>query len=341
MDKREVLTVADDFGRQRRHWCCRFAALAAATQFLGSGTGTARASPQDRWPSRPIMLIVPWPAGGPTDLSMRVLAKGAGRELNVPVVVENKPGAGGVIALGALLTSPHDGYTVMQLPITVYRLPHQQNLMFDPARDIAPILQISAVTFGIVVRQNSPFESLRAIMDFGRANPGKLVVGSTGYASTPHLVMADLFDQERIDYIHVPFKGASDELLAVQSETIMVGVVGSGYAPLVDRGQLRLLATFNENRSPRWPATPTLKELGYDIATTSPYGLGAAKGTPAAIIRRLHDAFREATQDPEHVAMLRKYDQDLAYLDTAQFSRYLEHAIELEQRWARFIAPTR
>ena len=287
------------------------------------------------------MLIVPWPAGGPTDLSMRVLARIAGRELGVPVIVENKPGAGGVIALGTLLTSPHDGYTIMQLPITLYRLPFQQQITFDPARDIAPILQISEITFGIVVDRGSRFQSLQDILAFGRANPGKLVVGSTGYASTPHLVMADLFAQEGIDYIHVPFKGATDELLAVQSGTIMVGVVGTGYAPLVERGQLRLLATFNEKRSTRWPDIPTLKELGYDISTTSPYGLGAARGTPEAVIRRLHDAFKEATLDAEHVAMLKKYDQEVAYLDTARFSRYLDRIVELEQRWSRFITPNR
>lgn len=340
MSNRETFTGAGAFRPRRREWLRRFAALPAAIP-AGFGARSGHASTRESWPARPIMLIVPWPAGGPTDLSMRVLAKIAGRELGVPMVVENKPGAGGVIALGALLTAPHDGYTVMQLPITVYRLPYQRNLMFDPARDIAPILQISRVTFGIVVNHDSKFDSLQGVMDYARASPGKLVVGSTGYASTPHLVMADLFDRERIEYIHVPYKGATDQLLAVQSGTIMVGVVGTGYAPLVDKGQLRLLATFNEERSPRWPDTPTLKEIGYDLATTSPYGLGTARGTPDGIIRRLHDAFRVATLDPEHVAMLHKYDQEVAYLGTADFRQYLEQTIELEQRWARFISPSR
>jgi tripartite-type tricarboxylate transporter receptor subunit TctC len=317
------------------------AGLAAAAHLTRLASGAAHASTSQEWPSRPVRLLVPWPAGGPTDLSMRVLAKVAARGLGVPVVVENKPGAGGVIALGDLLTSPHDGYTIMQLPITLYRLPYLQNMTLDPARDIAPILQISAVTFGIVVEQSSMFQSLRDLAAFARENPGKLVVGSTGYASTPHLVMADLFERQGIDYIHVPFKGATDQLLAVQSGTIMVGVVGTGYAPLVDKGQLRLLATFNQERSPRWPQTPTLKELGYDIAVTSPYGLGAARGTPPTVIRRLHDAFRAATLDPEHVAMLRKYDQDVAYLGTADFSSYLEQVIQLEQRWSRFITTNR
>jgi len=340
MGNREVLTIPVGPDRGRRSLVAGIGALAAATHLGGWGARTVAASTPD-YPSRAITVIVPWPAGGPTDLSMRVLAKVAGRELGVPVVVENKPGAGGVIALGALLTSPHDGYTVMQLPITVYRLPYLQSLSFDPARDIAPVLQVSAITFGVVVEQQSRLASFREVVAFARANPGKLVVGSTGYASTPHLVMADLFAREGIDYIHVPFKGATDQILALQSGTIMVGVVGTGYAPFVERGQLRLLATFNQERSPRWPQTPTLKELGYDVATTSPYGLGVAKGTPEDVIRRLHDAFRIATLDPEHVAMLRKYDQEVAYLDTAAFSRYLEQIVELEQRWSRFITPGR
>ncbi len=341
MGNREVLTTLAGPGRRRRRLIRGIGALTAATHAGGWFVAMARASPPGDWPTRPITMLVPWPAGGPTDLGMRVLARIAGRELGVPVVVENKPGAGGVIALGALLTSPHDGYTVMQLPITVYRLPYLQTLSFDPARDVTPVLQISAITFGVVVEQHSPFKSFEDIVGFARARPGKLVVGSTGYASTPHLVMADLFARRGIDYIHVPFKGATDQILALQSGTIMVGVVGTGYAPFVDKGQLRLLATFNEERSPRWPQTPTLKELGYDIATTSPYGLGVATGTSREIIRRLHDAFRTATLDPEHVAMLRKYDQEVAYLGTAEFGRYLGQVMELEQRWSRFISPGR
>ena len=338
-------TVSDPrlFRRRRREWCRRILILPTAASLAAYAVRFAGASTREAWPTRPIMLIVPWPAGGPTDVSMRVLAKIAGRDLGVPVVVENKPGAGGVIALAALLTAPRDGYTVMQLPVTLYRLPYQQsgqNLQFDPARDIAPILQISEVTFGVVVNHDSRFASLRAVLDFGRANPGKLLVGSTGYASTPHLVMADLFDREKIHYIHVPYKGATDQLLAVQSGNIMVGVLGNGYAPFVDKGQLRLLATFNRERSPRWPDTPTLTELGYDIATTSPYGLGAGRGTPEPVIRRLHDAFRAATLDPEHVAILKKYVLEVAYLGTAEFSRFLEQTIELEHRWARFIVPS-
>lgn len=316
------------------------ASLAAAGLWpWGVASRASPASPE--WPTRPIVLIVPWPAGGPTDLTMRVLARIAGRELGVPIVIENRPGAGGAIAVGALMAAAADGYTIMQLPITVYRLPYMQKLTWDPARDLIPVLQVSEVTFGIVVGPDSPLHSVADLLAYARSHKGLLTVGSTGYASTPHLVMADLFEREGLDYIHVPFKGAADQLFAVQAATIMVGVVGSGYAPLVDEGRLRLLATFNAERSERWPEVPTMRELGFDIVARSPYGIAAPRGVPSTLITRLHEAFRTATLDPEHIAELRRYDQEVAYLDTEDFRHVLDETVELEKRWSRLITATR
>jgi tripartite-type tricarboxylate transporter receptor subunit TctC len=321
------------------------AAVVGAPAVLGAvgavGARRSFAAQHEHWPQRPLTLVVPWPAGGPTDVTMRVLARVAGRELGQNVVVENRPGAAGAIGVSTMLAAAHDGYTIMQLPITIYRLPYQQRVAWDPARDVIPVLQISEVTFGIVVTQDSPFRSFADLLAYAHDRPNRLTVGSTGIASTPHLVMADLFSREEALFIHVPFKGAADQLLALQSKTIMVGVVGSGYAPMVDDGRLRLLATFNRERSPRWPSAPTLRELGYDIVATSPYGIGAPRGTPPEVIARLHDAFRVATFDADHVAELRRYDQQVAYLDTAAFARLLEETIQLERRWSRFLPPPR
>lgn len=317
-------------------------AAVAAVAASGPRAWASRTAPTGaEWPLRPIVLIVPWPAGGPTDLTMRVLARIAGRELGVPIVIENRPGAGGAIAVGALMAAASDGYTIMQLPITVYRLPYLQKLSWDPSRDLVPVLQVSEVTFGIVVGPDSPMHSLADLLAYAREHRGMLTVGSTGYASTPHLVMADLFERQGLDYIHVPFKGAADQLFAVQAATIMVGVVGSGYAPLVDEGRLRLLATFNAERSAHWPDVPTLRELGFDIVARSPYGIAAPRGVPAPVISRLHEVFRAATLDPEHVAELKRYDQEVAYLDTGDFKRVLDETVELERRWSRLITTTR
>lgn len=304
--------------------------LAGATALAAGRAGAT----EPGYPTRPITLIVPWPAGGPTDITMRVLARAAALDLGVPLVVENRPGAGGAVAIATLLAAAPDGHTAMQLPITLYRVPYQQKVSWDPVRDLEPVLQITEVTFGIVVQGDSPWRTFADVLDWARRRPGELVVGSTGQASTPHLVIADLMKRHRLDYVHVPFKGAADQLHALQSNTIMVGVSSTGFAHLVDAGRLRLLATFNERRSRRWPNVPTMKELGHDIVATSPYGIAVARGTPRAVIGRLHEAFAKAIFDPEHVAELRKYDQEPAYLATEPFRDFLDRIARQERHWA-------
>ena len=288
----------------------------------------------EAFPTRPIRLLVPWPAGGPTDSTLRVLADVAGRELGTRMVVENRPGAGGAVAVNDLLAEPADGHTVMQLPITIYRLPYQVKLPWDPVEVLAPILQVSTISFGVYVLASSPWRSFDAVVDYARRHPGRLVVGSTGVFSTPHLVMAELFGKLGIDFIQVPYKGTADQLNAVRSATVQVGVSSAGFAAGVDAGELRLLATLDGERSERWPTVPTLKELGYDYVATSPYGIAARQGTPAAIIARLQDAFRVAVFDPEHVEVLHRFDQSVAYLNTADFKAALARVVEQEKHWA-------
>jgi tripartite-type tricarboxylate transporter receptor subunit TctC len=284
------------------------------------------------WPSRPITLIVPWPAGGQTDITMRILADLAGRQLGQPIVVENRPGAAGTLVGPALRSAAPDGYVIGQLPITLYRAPLQRKVQWDPLRDIVPIIQVSGVTFGIVVPADSPFQSLADLLAWGRQHPGELTVGSTGIGSTAHLAMEDVLSHEQVRYIHVPYKGTADQMLAVATKTLMVGVNSTGFAPYVESGRLRLLATFNAQRSKRWPNVPTLRELGHPLAVyTSPYGIGAPAAVEPAILRRLHDAFRTALFDPLHLQELAKYDQEPEYLNTADYGRFV-HEVTARER---------
>ena len=135
--------------------------MALALALWGAAPSSLLAAEPPPYPSRPITLIVPWPAGGATDISMRILADLAARQLGQPVVVENRPGAAGTLVAPALRSAPPDGYTIGQLPITLYRYPLLQRVPWDPLRDIAPVIQISGVTFGIVVPAESPFRSVR------------------------------------------------------------------------------------------------------------------------------------------------------------------------------------
>lgn len=290
------------------------------------------AQPGARFPSRPVTLWVPWPAGGATDLTLRLLAEAAGRHLGQRVLTENRSGAGGTLVMPVLQQAAPDGYTVAQMPQPVFRAPWTQHVTWDPIRDTTPILQISGVTFGIVVPEASPFRSLDELFAWARQNPGRLTVATNGVGTTPHLVMDQLFGERGLGYVHVPYKGTSEQMIAVSSGQVMVGVNSNGFAPFVDGGQLRLLVTFGAQRTKRWPQVPTLKELGHGIVANSPYGLAGPAGMSAEVVRVLHDAFRAAMLEPAHVAELAKYDQEPAYLGPEDYGRAMRAAYEAERR---------
>lgn len=285
------------------------------------------------YPDRPIKLIVPWPAGGATDLTLRVLAEEAQPLLGQPVVIMNRPGAGGTLVAPMLKAAAADGYTIGQVPLTVYRHVLMNSVNWDPVTDLSPILQVSGTTFGVLVPADSPFRSFADVVAWGRQHPGRLVVGSTGIGTTAHLAIEEIFLQHGIDYVHVPYRGTADHMLALANGQLMVSVNSTGFAPWVEQGKVRVLATFDEQRSPRWPEAPTLRELGYaDSVYTSPWGLCAPAGTPASCIRVLHDAFAKAMFSPRHQRELERYDQALAYLDTESYRSAVLATMQREQR---------
>ncbi len=312
----------------RRHWL-----RAAAAGALGATALRLGAQPRtEAFPARPITLWVPWPAGGATDITLRLLAEGAGRQLGVKVLIENRAGAGGTLAMPVLQQAAPDGYTIAQLPQTVFRAPWTRKLSWDPIRDVTPIIQISGVTFGIVVPASSAFKNLDDLFAFAKARPDELSVATNGVGTTPHVVMDELFAQRGLSYIHVPYKGTAEQMIAVSSGQVMVGVNSNGFAPFVDSGKLRLLVTFGEQRTRRWPGVPTLKELGHGIVASSPYGLGGPRGLAPNVVRTLHDAFKLAMFEPAHVTELALYDQELAYLGTEDYARANREAFASERK---------
>ena len=308
----------------------RRALLAAAGSVIA--TPVLAVAQQAAWPARPITLIVPWPPGGQTDITMRILCDLAARQLGQPVVIENRPGAAGTLVAPLLKAAVPDGYTIGQLPLTIYRAALQRKVPWDPLRDILPVIQISGVTFGVVVPADTGFASFADMLAWGRANPGRLTVGSTGIGSTAHIAMEEVLAREGVRYIHVPYKGTADQMLAVATHTLMVGVNSNGFAPYVASGKLRLLAVFNAQRSKRWPEVPTLRELGHpDAVYTSPYGIGVPAGTDPAIVRKLHDAFRVALFEPRHLNELARYEQEPEYLDTEDYGRFVQQVSARER----------
>jgi len=298
---------------------------------FGPALGRALAQAPAAFPSRPITLWIPWPAGGATDLSLRVLAELAARLLGQKIIIENRGGAGGTLAMPVLQQAAPDGYTIAQMPQPVFRAPWVQKVLWDPIRDTTAIIQISGVTFGVVVPPSSPFQSLDDLLRFAQQHPGELTVSTNGVGTTPHLVMDELMARRGARYVHVPYKGTAEQMIAVSSGQVMAGVNSNGFAPFVDMGKLRLLVTFGEHRTKRWPQVPTLKDLGYGIVATSPYGLAGPAGLPPAVVQVLHQAFKTAAFDPAHIAELAKYDQELAYLGPDEYAQAMRDTYQAER----------
>jgi len=299
---------------------------------FGPAFGAALAQAPQRFPQRPITIWLPWPAGGATDLTFRVLAEAASRRLGVKVLIENRGGAGGTLAMPVLQQAQPDGYTLAQIPQTVLRAPWVRKTLWDPIRDTTPIIQLSGVTFGVVVPAASPFKTLDDLFAWAKAHPGDLTIATNGTGTTPHVVMDELFGRRNLSFNHVPYKGTAEQMVGVASGQVQVGVNSNGFAPFVDSGQLRLLVTFGEQRSRRWSTVPTLKELGHGIVAMSPYGIAGPAGLPKDVVQLLHEAFRGAMQDPAFVAELARYDQETAYLGPEDYARSLRAAYEHERR---------
>jgi tripartite-type tricarboxylate transporter receptor subunit TctC len=312
------------FSRRRRR-------LLAAAALAGVAPAHAQLG-SEHFLTRAITLWVPWPAGGATDLTMRLLAELAGKRLGVTINTENRGGAGGTLVMPVLQQAAPDGYTIGQVPQTVFRAPWTRKVLWDPIRDLTPIIQVSGVTFGIVVAAGSPLKSLDDIFAYAKANPGRMTIATNGVGTTPHVVMDELFAKHGLTYVHIPYKGTAQQMLGVASGEVMVGVNSNGFAPFVDNGTLRLLVTFGHERTRRWPQVPTLKELGHGIVATSPYGICGPRGMAADIVTTLHDAFKAAMFDPVHIAELAKYDQVLDYLGPQDYGRAMREAYAAEKR---------
>jgi tripartite-type tricarboxylate transporter receptor subunit TctC len=275
------------------------------------------------FPARPIRLICPWPAGGSTDAVMRALGESAGKALGGQMIVENKPGASGMLGPNELVGAKPDGYTLSQLTIGIARLPHMQKMQFDPLKDFTYIACLTGYTFGLVVRADSPVKTVQELVDHCKANPGQFTFGSPGNGTTPHLAVEEFAFKAGVKMQHVPFKGVAEGMQALLGGHVMSHSDSTGWASHVDAGTLRLLATYGSRRTKRWPNVPTLHELGYETMADSPFGIGGPRGMDASVTRRLHDAFKKTLEDPAVLATFEKYDQSVIYLNGADYEKFI------------------
>lgn len=254
------------------------------------------------WPSRPIRLIVPFPAGGPTDLVGREAANILREELKQPVIVENKPGGNGVIGHAALAKSPPDGYTIGLMVITVAIAPHLGTANFDTFKDFSPVTNMISMTPIIVANNKAPFNNLAELSSYAKAHPEQLAYGTPGVATVPHLE-AELFQlQSGTKLNHVPYKGATQQMQDLMGGSTLLDFQSSLVLalPQLKAGKIKALAVLSEKRSPDLPNVPTAKEAGYPGMVAAPwFGLGAPAGTPPEIIQRLHSAIVKGLANKE------------------------------------------
>lgn len=304
----------------RRHLLVGGSATAASI-FVPSLTFASDAS---SYPERPISFICPWPAGGTADQSMRAICLVAANVLKQPIVLENKAGAAGMIGAKALASARPDGYTIGQIPISVTRFSQLGTLQADPRTDFTYLARTSGQTFGIAVLPSSKFATLKDMVAFAKANPGIVSYGHAGIGGATHVGMEEFALAAGISLNAIAYKGGAQALSDTLGGQVDMLADSSSWAPHVEAGKLRLLATWGEQRTPRFKDTPTLKDLGYKVVVDAPNGIGAPKGLDPVVEKKLRDAFRFAVNSTEFKTVAEKIDAPLMYLDGPDYKKYVQ-----------------
>ena len=276
---------------------------------------------QQRYPDRPIRVLVPWTPGGATDIQMRSICDQASRRLGQPVVVENKPGASGTLGVQYMAREGRpDGYTLGQMPNGTFRMPAMTDRpQWDPMRDFSWIIRLVGYMGGVVVRPDSPWRDMRDVVAYARANPGRISYGTPG-ANTTDIQMTRFARLAGVDWVAVPFRGAAPNLQALLSGDIHFSAETSAWADMALEGRVRVLGVWMTERAARFPDVLTFREQGFDVLGESTYGIAGPRGMDPGVVRILHDAFKEALYDPAHLATIARFDMPVRYLGTEDYA---------------------
>ena len=263
----------------------------------------AAASLAQDYPTRPMRMVVGFPPGGGTDIAARILAPKLSEQLGQPVVIENRPGATGTTAAAMVATSPGDGYTLMMGHVSVNAIAPSlfSNLGYDVIRDFAPVAIAASVPHLVTVHPSFPAGTLREMIAYLRANPGKLSFPSAGNGSMPHLAGEVFKNLAGVSALHVPYKGSGQSMADLLGGVHLIAFdTMAAAAPHVRSGKLRALAVSSTGRQPAFPEVPTAEEAGLPgYVVTTWYGLFAPGTTPAPIVARLHAEMVKAMQQPD------------------------------------------
>jgi tripartite-type tricarboxylate transporter receptor subunit TctC len=289
-----------------------------------------------KYPSHPITMIVPLPPGSTADLEFRLISREAEKFLGQPVVMVNKPGAGTTIGVAALAVSKPDGYTIGFTPPTAMLVaPFVEKLPYEPLRDFQQIMQHAEANFGIIVRGDSPFKTFKDLIASARQNPKKLTYGTTGAYSIAHLTMALIAKKDDIQVTHIPFKGGPETQAAILGGHVDFGVSDFNY-PLLESGQIRLLALLGEKRRAEYPHVPLLKDLGYDSPDVPPpsiyHNIAGPRGIPEAIATKIEDAFTRATKEPAFLKGMQDMRLPVVYRNSKELTEYMTRVFSFYEK---------
>jgi len=303
---------------------------ASRRQFVLGGLGTVAATTLGAprafaaaYPERPITFICPWPAGGTADVTMRALCSAAAKELGQTVVVDNKAGASGMIGLKIMSGARPDGYTIGQIPISVTRFAQMGTVQLDPLKDLTYIARVSGQTFGIAVRADAPWKTLKDLVADAKARPDMITYGTAGLGGATHVGMEEFAMVAGAKFRAIPYKGGSEALQGLLGGQVDLLADSSSWAPQVKAGKLRLLATWGAQRTQEFKDVPTLREAGYDVVVDAPNGIGGPKGMPPDVVARLRAAFKVAAVSPEFSEACARIDAPLLYLDAPDYEKYV------------------
>ena len=295
-------------------WICLFSLAAGAQDY----------------PAKPITMIIPFPPGGVAEIVGRPLAASMEKTLKQPIVLVNRPGAGGAVGMGVAAKSAPDGYTILMglSSISIFPVSDRINGK-EPAyelKDFAPIALVTADPTVLVVRTDSPYRTVKDFVDAAKAQPGKINYSSSGVYGTLHVSMEIFANAAGIRLFHIPYQGGGPAVTALLGG--QVEALASGPAAAIGQikgGKMRALASWSTERLKLLPDIPTFKELGYEAEFYIWSGVFVPAATPAAIQTRLRTAVREAATSDEFKAMMEKVSTPVSYMDAPEFKKYWDH----------------
>jgi len=299
----------------------------AAVLFAGFGPTLAPA--QDaaaNYPSQPIKLMVPWPAGGGVDTTARIVSDMLGHRLGHPFVIDNRAGAGGNIGTELAALQKPDGYNLLMSSISpnAVNASLYSKLGFDPVKDFEPVIYVSAVPNILVVPGDSPFKTAKDVIDAARANPGKLNYASGGIGSSQHLAAVQFASAAKIDIVHVPYKGTAPAEADLAAGHVSLMLDTTTCLPFVASGKMRALAVASKKRNPALPDVPTFDEVGLPgVYASSWYGLSAPAGTPKAIIAKLNAEANAVLKSPEFQKRMLAFGAEVGGGTPEEYGRFM------------------